>query len=86
MQQLLGADAGRLQPLVEGTLRLEAQLLQEERDGRRPTFYTPQQLQDGLRILHTHLSDGRWAMDAAGQWRHAWRFDTGQQQWISAVA
>ncbi|MCZ6874791.1 MAG: hypothetical protein O7G88_14895 [bacterium] len=85
MQQLLGADAGRLQQLVEGSLRLEGQLLQEEFEGRRPTFYTPKQLQEGLHILHTHLRDGRWAMDDAGQWRYAWRFDAGQQQWVSEL-
>lgn len=86
MQQLLGPDAGRLQPLLEGTMRLECQLLQEALRGARHTFYTPKQLQDGLAILHTHLRDGRWSMDDRGQWRHAWRFDDGRQQWVSEVA
>jgi hypothetical protein len=81
MQALLGDEAHRLQDLVQGTLRLECQLLQEELDGRRPTLYTREQLQDGLRRMQAQLSDGRWVMDEAGQWRHAWRFDPARDQW-----
>jgi hypothetical protein len=83
MQQVLGADADRIRELVPGTLRLECQLLQEELDGKRPTFYSREQLQEGLRIMHTQLQDGRWTMDEAGNWCHAWCFDPAQQQWIS---
>jgi hypothetical protein len=86
MQQLLGPDAGRLQPLLEGTIRLECQLLQEELERKRRTLYTAKQLQDGLGILQTQLRDGRWAMDETGQWRHSWRFDASLQQWVSDVA
>ena len=53
MRDVLGDYAGRLQYLVEGTLRLECQLLQEELDGKRPTFYSRDQLQAGLHIMHT---------------------------------
>ncbi len=81
MKGLLGDGAHRMQDLVQGTLRLECQLLQEELDGGRPTFYTREQLQDGLRIMQAQLSDGRWAMDEAGTWRHAWRFDPTHDQW-----
>jgi hypothetical protein len=81
MQSLLGDDAHRLRDLVTGTLRLECQLLQEELDGRRPTFYTREQLQDGLRRMQAQLSDDRWAMDEAGRWLHAWRFDPACGQW-----
>lgn len=70
-----------MRDLVEGTLRLERQLLQEERDGARPTFYTHEQLQDGLRILQAQLDSGRWAMDEAGRWVHPWRFDAAREQW-----
>ncbi len=86
MHSLLGDQAGRLQELVEGTLRLECQLLQEELDGKRPSFYSREQLQEGLAILHTHVRDGRWAMDEYGNWRHPWRFDVQQQQWVCDVA
>ncbi len=82
MQALLGDEAYRLRDLVQGTLRLECQWLQEELDGVRPTFYTREQLQDGLRIMQAQLSDGRWAMDEAGSWRHAWRFDPAREQWV----
>jgi hypothetical protein len=82
MRTLLGDDAGRLQELVQGTLRLECQLLQEELGGTRPTFYSRDQLQEGLRIMQAHLCDGRWAMDESGDWLHPWRFDAAQQQWI----
>lgn len=82
MQSVLGDQAGRLQYLVEGTLRLECQLLQEELDGKRRSFYTRAQLQEGLAILHAQLCDGRWAMDEYGNWRHPWRFDTQRQHWV----
>ena len=64
MRDVLGDNAGRLQCLVEGTLRLECQLLQEL-DGKRPTFYSRDQLQAGLHIMHTQLQDWRWAMTTA---------------------
>lgn len=86
MQSTLGPQAGRLRELVEGTLRLECQLLQEELDGARPTLYSRAQLLEGLEIFSTHLRSGSWAMDEAGCWRHPWRFDTGQQQWVCDVA
>jgi hypothetical protein len=82
MRDVLGDEAGRLQHLVEGTLRLECQLLQEELSGKRATFYSREQLQAGLRIMQTQLQDGRWAMDDGGEWRHPWSFDVEQQQWI----
>lgn len=82
MQALLGDEAYRLRDLVQGTLRLECKLLQEELDGGRPTFYTREQLQEGLRIMQAQLSDGRWAMDEAGKWLHAWRFDPAHEQWF----
>jgi hypothetical protein len=85
MQFLLGAEAWRLRHLVTGTLRLEYQLLQEERDGSRPTFYTRDQLQTGLRVLHAHLRAGRWDMDEAGRWVHRWRFDEPRQQWLCST-
>jgi hypothetical protein len=86
MQALLGSDAGRLQELVQGTLRLEYQLLQEELDGSRHTFYSRDQLQQGLSILHEQLQDGRWTMDETGQWIHSWRFDDQRQQWVCDVS
>jgi hypothetical protein len=85
MRDVLGEDAGRLHALIEGTLRLECQLLQEELDGKRPTFYSREQLQQGLQIMHGQLRDGRWAMDERGNWRHPWRFDPQQQQWFCQV-
>src|SRR5262245_33983151 len=75
MQNLLGDQSGRLQELVQGTIRLEYNLLQEELDGKRPTLYSYEQLQEGLAILHTHLGDGRWTMDEYGNWRYPWCFD-----------
>ena len=86
MHSLLGDQAGRLQELVQGTIRLECQILQEELDNKRPTFYSREQLQEGLAILHAHLRDGRWAMDEYGNWRHPWRFDMQHQQWVCDVA
>jgi hypothetical protein len=85
MQSLLGDQSGRLQELVQGTIRLECHLLQEELDGKRPTLYSYEQLQEGLAILHTQLGDGRWTMDEYGNWRYPWRFDTQYQQWVCDV-
>jgi hypothetical protein len=85
MRDVLGDDAGSLQYLIEGTLRLECQLLQEELDGKRPTFYSRDQLQDGLHIMHAQLQDRRWAMDEDGAWRHPWYFDEEKQQWACRV-
>jgi hypothetical protein len=85
MHSLLGEQAGRLQELLQGTIRLEYQMLQEERDGKRPTLYSHAQLQEGLAILHAHLDDGRWTMDEYGNWRYPWRFDTQHQEWVCDV-
>jgi hypothetical protein len=85
MREVLGDETGRLRELVEGTLRLECQLLQEEVAGKRPTFYNREQLQEGLRIMHAQLRDRRWAMDEFGNWRHVWRFDAERQQWLCDV-
>lgn len=84
MQSLLGDQAWQLRELVEGTMRLECQLLQEELDGKRPTFYSREQLQEGLRIFRIQLYDRRWAMDDAGHWQRPWRFDTASEQWQCA--
>ncbi len=86
MQTVLGDESSRLQDLVQGTLRLECQLLQEELDGQRPTFYTREQLREGLRTMHTQLHTGRWAMDASGQWLHQWRFEAQHKQWTCSVS
>ena len=85
MQSLLGDQAGRLQELVQGTIRLECHLLQEELAGKQPTLYSREQLQEGLAILQAHLGDGRWTMDESGNWRYPWRFDTPHQQWVCDV-
>ena len=85
MRRLLGDQSWRLRDLVEGTLRLECRLLQEELDGSRSGFYTRDQLQSGLAILQSQLQDRRWSMTDAGKWRHRWYFDATQQQWVCEV-
>jgi hypothetical protein len=75
-----------LQDLVQGTIRLECRLLQEELDGKQPTLYSHAQLQEGLAILQAHLDDARWSMDEYGHWRYPWRFDTQPQQWVCDVS
>ena len=82
MRRLLGDRSWRLRDLVEGTLRLERRLLQDELAGTRPGFYTREQLQDGLAILQSHLHDRRWSMNDAGDWKHRWFFDAARQQWV----
>ncbi len=85
MRRLLGDQSWRLRDLVEGTLRLECQLLQDELAGTCPSFYTREQLESGLAILQSHLQDRRWSMTDAGDWRHRWSFDAHHQQWGSDV-
>ncbi len=86
MRRLLGDQSWRLRDLVEGTLRLECRLLQDELAGTRPGFYTREQLQSGLAILHAHLQDRRWSMtDAGTSWQHRWTFDDPHEQWVSDV-
>ena len=85
MRRLLGDQSWCLRDLVEGTLRLECQLLQDELAEIRPSFYSREQLQSGLAILQSHLQDRRWAMTDAGEWRHRWYFNTHQRQWVCDV-
>ena len=85
MRRLLGNQSWRLRDLVEGTLRLECQLLQDELAGTRPSFYSREQLESGLAVLQTHLQDRRWSMTDAGDWQHRWTFDTRHQQWVSDI-
>lgn len=85
MRRLLGDQSWRLRDLVEGTLRLERRLLQDELAGGRPGFYTREQLESGLAILQSHLQDRRWAMTDGGDWRYLWSFDTHHQQWVCEV-
>ena len=85
MRRLLGDQSWCLRDLVEGTLRLECQLLQDELAGTRPSFYSREQLQSGLATLQSHLQDRRWAMTDTGEWRHRWYFNTHQRQWVCDV-
>ncbi|MGE3538298.1 MAG: hypothetical protein AB7N91_12810 [Candidatus Tectimicrobiota bacterium] len=85
MQSMLGDRAGQLRELVEGTIRLEIQLLREELAGKRPTFYSQAQLQEGLAILQAQLQTRCWAMHENGQWRYPWRFDARTAQWVCDV-
>ena len=81
MRRLLGDQSWRLRDLVEGTLRLERRLLQDELAGGRPGFYTREQLESGLTILQSHLQDRRWAMTDGGDWQYRWSFSPHHQQW-----
>ena len=75
MRRLLGDRSWRLRDLVEGTLRLERRLLQDELAGGRPGFYTREQLESGLAILQSHLQDRRWSMtDARRVAAYRWYF------------
>ena len=85
MRRQLGDQSWRLRDLVEGTLRLECRLLQDELAGGRPGFYTREQLQNGLAVLQSHLQDRRWAMTDGGDWRYRWFFDSQQQKWVCEV-
>jgi len=85
MRRLLGDQSWRPRDLVEGTLRLECRLLQDELTGTRPGFYTREQLESGLAILRSHLQDRRWSMTESGDWQHRWSFDTHRQQWVSVM-
>lgn len=85
MRRQLGDQSWRLRDLVEGTLRLECRLLQDELAGTRPGFYSREQLESGLAVLQSHLQDRRWSMTDGGGWRYRWSFDTHHQQWVCEV-
>ena len=85
MRRLLGDQSWRLRDLVEGTLRLERRLLQDELAGGRPGFYTREQLDSGLAILQSHLQDRRWSMTEAGDWKYCWSYSPHLQQWVCEV-
>ena len=70
----------RLKDLVEGTLRLEVQLLQEEL--AKPTsFFTKAQLQQGIDLFQKHL-DGRWSMDEEGNFLNNWHYSDDENHWV----
>jgi hypothetical protein len=71
MRGLMGKDVGSLPELVEGTIRLEIEVLDAEarKKGRSP--YSEDQLHAGIEILKENL-DGRWTMNESGHWLHSW--------------
>ena len=77
MQKQLGSEAGRLQGLIEGTIRLELKLMQEAlHDPSSP--WTPEQLQEGIGVMKEHL-DGRWRLDESGQLLNSWSCAPGER-------
>lgn len=82
MRKLLGEDAGRLQDLVDGTIRLECRLLEEQKASSSP-LWTHEQIEEGLTIFQENL-DGRWAMDDKGILTTPWHFDQTHQRWTPA--
>jgi hypothetical protein len=76
MRQALGDQAGRMAPLIEGTIRLELQLLREALADPTRRGYTRGQLESGIRVLESNL-DGRWRMDDSGRWLRDWRLVEG---------
>lgn len=74
------AQAGRLHDWIEGTIRLEMQLLREQLEGTSLTFFTQEQIQAGLKLYQKHL-DGRWAINEEGQLQVEWSFDQCAGKW-----
>ena len=70
MQSLLGDQAGRLQELVQGTIRLEYGPTRKNSMASGPPSTAMRNCKEGLAILHAHLGDGRWTMDEYGNWRY----------------
>ncbi|TNE48850.1 MAG: hypothetical protein EP343_13255 [Deltaproteobacteria bacterium] len=79
MRKRLGAQASDLQGLVEGTLRLEIRLLEEQLE-HPSSFFTKEQLIQGIERYRQHL-DGRWRLNESGELTHPWRFDHEARRW-----
>jgi len=82
MRQALGGEAWRMRQLVEGVLRLELRLLEEEEG--LSLLLDRQQRQEGVRILQENL-DGRWRMNDEGELLTPWHFDPPSNRWFPAL-
>jgi hypothetical protein len=80
MRKKLKGNEHLLQDVVEGTIRLECALLEEQQNGTRPTWMTPEQIEHGLAIYKRHL-DGRWAIGDHGSFVHTWSYDHLAGKW-----
>ncbi len=70
MKSQLGDQPGPMKDFVEGTIRLEIEILEAEKR-KTSSQYSEDQLQAGLEILKDNL-DGRWKMNDSGEWAHNW--------------
>lgn len=80
MRKQLGSNAGALRGLVDGTIRLELQLLNELRTQLDQSLFTLAQLDKGIACLQRNL-DGRWDIDDHGNLLRKWQFDHNRSQW-----
>lgn len=83
MRKRLGDQAGRLQGLVEGTIRLELRLLEEQLQNEQ-TRFSGEQLNQGITCLQQNL-DGRWRINEVGELTCEWRFDEGTKRWTPCL-
>ncbi len=84
MKKQLKEQTYRLQHLIEGTLRLEIQLLTEQLEQHSP-LWNKKQLETGIKLLSQHL-DGRWKLDEQGDFIHPWFFDHSLGNWRSSTS
>ena len=78
MKKQLKKETFRLEGLIEGTIRLEIQLLKEQLTSPYP--WTKEQLLEGITIFEQNL-DGRWHIDKNGELTKTWFFDHQTQNW-----
>ncbi len=84
MRKVLGPKAHLMNQLIEGTIRLEIQLLREELKNVPKSFFKAEQLEAGLAVYQKNL-DGRWKMDGDGQLVHKWTWDEKTSRWICQI-
>ena len=79
MSKRLGSNTNKLKDLIEGTIRLELQLLREEQKNKASLFL-PSQLNEGISILEKEL-DGRWEIGDDGKLLTTWKFNESKHRW-----
>ncbi len=74
-------EVSLLSELVEGTIRFEMVLLNQELKNLNKSLFTKEQLLKGLHILEKNL-DGRWKFKNKDEWFNSWNFKDGKWYYV----
>jgi len=73
-------EPGALKDLIEGTIRLELQLLREQRDSGA-SFYPSLSGFKRIALFERHLESGRWKLNDDGELTAPWAYDEAVGRW-----